>query len=172
MKNVYAWFAGFFEGEGNIRLASKNVRYNTRWGPRVYAIPVLDICQVNIEPLEKAFKIFPFAKIYGPYQYSANKQPHYKFTISGREKCECVYTLIKGLLSKRRKEQFIKTFQDHDNLNNRPKFRTGPTRILTREEFLRLKDKTNTEIAKLVGCADSTICRYRKEFNENPSLGS
>lgn len=116
-----AWFAGFFEGEGSIRLSSHNNRNG-----RVYATPCIDICQVNVIPLEKARDIFPDSKIYGPYQYTSNRQPHFKWMVQGREKVEKIYKLIAPYLSERRVNQFQNTFLEHDSLVNRPKLKTGP----------------------------------------------
>ena len=116
-----AWFAGFFEGEGCVRLGSQFNRNG-----RAYGSPVIDICQVNKEPLDRCIKLFPHAHMYGPYQYKTNKQPHFKFTLLGRENVETVYNRIKEFLSLKRREQFELAFSSHDKLKDRAKLKTGP----------------------------------------------
>lgn len=122
MNEDHAWFAGFFEGEGNVRLSSRRTGNHQR----AYGSPALDICQVNKEPLEKVLQLFPFGHLYGPYQYKSNRQPHYKFMITGRDRVELVYRIIFPLLSAKRRAQFRDTFAAHDKLVNRPRLKTGP----------------------------------------------
>lgn len=117
-----AWFAGFFEGEGCVRLGSQTHKKNGR----DYGTPILDICQVNKEPLSKCVKIFPDSHLYGPYKYSNNRQPHYKFTVCGRDNIEGIFRLIKPYLSVKRCEQFSSTFIAHDKLQDRPRLKSGP----------------------------------------------
>lgn len=117
-----AWFAGFFEGEGSVRLGSQSHKKNGR----SYGTPIIDICQVNKEPLEKCLELFPTGHLYGPYQYSSNRQPHYRFALCGRGSIEALFKLIDPLLSTRRREQFITTLEKHAVLMDRPKLKMGP----------------------------------------------
>lgn len=105
-----AWLAGFFEGEGNVRFGSITKRPDGR----IYGSPVIDICQVNKEPLDKVAKLLPKGKIYGPYQYSSNKQPHYKFCLVGKQNVEEAFNFIEDFLSTRRKTQFLDTFEKYN----------------------------------------------------------
>ncbi len=111
MTLLYAWFAGFFEGEGCVRFGSK-VHKNGK----DYGVPVINICQVNKEPLDRCLVLFPNAKIYGPYKYGSNKQYHYNLAILGRDNVEHVYDCIAEFLSVKRKEQFQQAFGQHDQL--------------------------------------------------------
>lgn len=119
-----AWAAGFFEGEGCVRLASRNTNL-TRGGSRSYGSLYVDVCQVNREPLDRLQKIAG-GRVHGPYQFTSNRQPHFKWVIQQKDLVETFYKAIKPNLSQRRVEQFEKALSAFYELRNRPKLKTGP----------------------------------------------
>lgn len=121
-KTELAWFAGFFEGEGSVRLSTCLRKSNGRR----YGAPVLDIVQVNKEPLIRALSIFPEGKIYGPYDRNKkNKSPYFRFVVNGKDRVEAVFNAIKSHLSTRRTNQFAVTFADYITLMDRPRLVSG-----------------------------------------------
>lgn len=102
-----AWFAGFYEGEGNIHNEKK---YRDRNGLESYRISkkvYLRIGQCNLEPLLRAQDVFDLGGIYGPYKIKGGTKPFYNITYRGLEECQAVFAAIYPWLSQDRKEQFI-----------------------------------------------------------------
>lgn len=107
------WAAGFFEGEGNIRLgASKHAN------GKMYGTLRLTLAQVYREPLDTFKKIFGVGSVTGPYgPYNTTRQPHYQFAVSG-ETAKLVglamrpFLLIKGLQVDTAIEQYERFVND------------------------------------------------------------
>lgn len=91
------WAAGFFEGEGNIRLNVQN-----HANGRVYATLRLTLAQVNRDPLDCFRDVFDEGSVTGPYgPYSTTRQAHYQYAVSGPRAIEVAgkmrpYLLFKG----------------------------------------------------------------------------
>lgn len=116
MSEEYAWFAGFFEGEGNVRL-SRTGRY---------ASLALDVCQVLREPLERCHKIFPQGALYGPYKRKdPHQQPISRFKLHGQNVI-VAFECIKPHLSSRRIAQFEDAISAYLTYMERPRRKRGP----------------------------------------------
>jgi hypothetical protein len=86
-----AWLAGFFEGEGSVRVSC----------PR----PDWEITQVNLEPLQRGIGIANLGKIYGPYHNKKGRQSYYRWKIGSFEEVQAIVCALWPWLSARRKRQ-------------------------------------------------------------------
>lgn len=86
-----AWVAGLFEGEGSIRQSDR---------------PYFEITQVDRESLDKAFSIFPFGRVYGPYNNKKGRQAYHRWIVCKFEHVQAIMAAIWPWLSNRRKAQF------------------------------------------------------------------
>jgi hypothetical protein len=66
-----AWAAGFYDGEGCTYMNKQR--------------PSMTIAQGTKEPLERFVRAVGFGRIYGPYKYSTNRQPHWVLYINGEK---------------------------------------------------------------------------------------
>ena len=91
-----SWAAGFFEGEGNIRLAiQRHLNGND------YGTLRLTMAQVFREPLDVFRNVFGEGSVTGPYgPYSNTRQPHYQYAVSGQVAKLIATTMRPFLLTK------------------------------------------------------------------------
>lgn len=101
------WAAGFFEGEGHVKVCHK--------GPRKWF--VIEIAQVHREPLDAFRELFRFGKVYGPYgPYATNKQAYYQFSAYGEDAKEICYQLLPFLFNKGK--QIEEALAEHEEYLN------------------------------------------------------
>jgi hypothetical protein len=98
-----AWSAGFFDGEGY----TKN--HSCKSG-----VPQMDVAQVDRSSLERLQRaVLGFGKIYGPYKYGTNRQPHFKWVVSKYSEVILVVGLIWNWLGDPKKKQIKAAFLRH-----------------------------------------------------------
>lgn len=111
-KEDLAWAAGFLEGEGSFcykrplwaRHGGKPTRSNCGFGRLE-----VSAAQKEREPLEKLLSIFPFGKIYGPYNHkNGRSKPHYRLSYHKTDQAQTIMAAVWPWLSSRRKEQITK----------------------------------------------------------------
>src|SRR5579859_6411799 len=91
-ENELYWAAGFFDGEGTIGF------YNGRG--------IIQVKQVDKEPLERFAKAIQIGKVAGPYaQQEENWQPQYQWQVQARRDVIRVAQLLLPLVSGNKRKQ-------------------------------------------------------------------
>ena len=94
------WAAGFFEGEGTVRINKGRISSPWAFG--------LQVGNSDIEVLKKFQEaVFGFGTIYGPYRPYGNltKKEYYVWSCNRRIEVQKIKDVLYPLLSKRRKKQ-------------------------------------------------------------------
>lgn len=96
------WAAGFWDGEGCMTL---NSRPN---GKQQHACTVVNLTQVEREPLERFVSAVGVGKIYGPYSNHKNKnmKPCHQYTGTRREDVAVLENLLYPLVCQPKRDQF------------------------------------------------------------------
>jgi hypothetical protein len=95
-----AWAAGFFDGEGNIR-----VKFNKQ-GDRTYCNPGLSANQIDPQVLERFKRAVMVGKVYGPYDLSRyGKQPQWCYEAYAFEHVQAVVAMLWKWLSPVKRQQ-------------------------------------------------------------------
>ena len=89
MNTETAWAAGFFDGEGCV---SSTVSRNGK-GYR-YAQINVSIGQVHREVLDRFCVAVGMGKVYGPYLKSGNRQPQWRWDVSGVTKIRALLAIL------------------------------------------------------------------------------
>jgi hypothetical protein len=95
-----AWLAGWLEGEGTFFCHIEPARGNRK----AYVRLTVRAASVDKEIVDKAQTIAG-GRVYGPYKYTENRQPHYQWGISGKSAAAEFMRLIRPHLGTRRRAQ-------------------------------------------------------------------
>lgn len=97
-----AWAAGFFDGEGSVKL-----HYNKYQGNRGRPQLWLSINQCSAIPLTRFRRAVGVGKVYGPYNltYKGNRRPYWQFQATRSADVELVLNYIGRGLSTPKRQQ-------------------------------------------------------------------
>jgi hypothetical protein len=104
------WMAGWLEGEGTFFCHVEKPRGNRR----PYARLTVRAVSVDKDTIQRAQKIAG-GRIYGPYQYTENRQPHYQWAISGKTAASVFMRRVKPHMSARRQRQITEALRRADS---------------------------------------------------------
>lgn len=123
------WGAGFFDGEGCIRLRS---------GGRTILLSVV-VAQVDRRPLDEMARLFG-GKVYGPYQSKGRRAPHFQWQRHSSGAAEFLTIVQPHLRTKGEQAALGLEYQQFYRLGARPGV-AQPARKAAQAEFRRrLKD--------------------------------
>jgi hypothetical protein len=91
-----AWAAGFFDGEGNIRIKAN------RQHERPYLYPAIFIPQIDRQVLDRFQQAVAVGKVTGPHsrrRYGATRKDQWYFEAYGLERCQAIIALLWRWLS-------------------------------------------------------------------------
>ena len=92
-RELLAWAAGFFDGEGNAQLNKKSY-------PRV------QINQLDREVLDRFTEAVGVGKVYGPYQHNSHKNSYFQYQVNGFERVQAVMAMLWPWLGSAKRSQF------------------------------------------------------------------
>lgn len=116
METEYAWLAGFWDGEGNVSVTYVGPR------PRV----VVQVAQVNREPLDRVKKILGKGSVLGPYKArGTNHSDYYVWRVEGGPHLEEIKEKIYQYLCSPKQDQFDRALNALEEWSSRTKCLRG-----------------------------------------------
>lgn len=96
------WAAGFWDGEGCMTLNSRPK------GQRQHACTVINVTQVEREPLERFVRAVGVGKIYGPYKHrkNENQMPCYQYTVTKMADVAVLENILAPRVCSPKRDQF------------------------------------------------------------------
>jgi hypothetical protein len=162
-----AWAAGFFDGEGNIRV--KRLRPTaSREGDRLRGYAVIFVPQIDPRVLERFRSAVHLGKVMGPYAKS-HKQPQWHYEVYTFEKVQAVVALLWRWLSPVKRQQASEVLTEMkmwhvENIRLRGNSRTAINAAKTHCKYGHPFDEANTRVYHRDG-RPRRVCRACRREN-------
>ena len=161
-----AWAAGFFDGEGTVRVCSFK-----KQGYREYKKLSVSVAQCHREVLDRFLVIVRKGKVYGPYDNKSrnghkNNKPYFVYSITGKHSKE-VIEKIRPWLGGVKREQADRALAEVEEYDKHPKIPSGPKTKLTPNEIEEIKALSRAgarsiDLAHIYNTSSTTIWGIKK----------